>query len=93
MRILLSLLLALVGITAQAITIEVSTVGDANNAANSGHGAVDFEYALMTHEFTNAQYAEFLNSIAATDTHSLYNTAMGTDGRGGITRSGTSGKK
>jgi formylglycine-generating enzyme required for sulfatase activity len=45
----------------------------------------------MKFEFTNQQYTEFLNSVAATDTYSLYSTSMGSDPRGGITRSGTSG--
>jgi hypothetical protein len=42
-------------------------------------------------EVTNAQYAEFLNAVAATDTHNLYNTSMGGDVLGGIARSGSSG--
>jgi len=39
---------------------------------------------------TNAQYAEFLNAVAATDTNNLYNTSMAGN-FGGITRSGSSG--
>ncbi len=39
-----------------------------------------------------AQYTAFLNTVAATDTYSLYNTNMGTDGTiAGISRSGSSG--
>ena len=45
----------------------------------------------MKYEFTNQQYTDFLNSVAATDTYSLYNANMGSSARGGITRSGSSG--
>jgi formylglycine-generating enzyme required for sulfatase activity len=45
----------------------------------------------MKYEWTNSQYTDFLNSVAATDTYSLYNASMGSNARGGITRSGTSG--
>ena len=45
----------------------------------------------MKYEFTNQQYTAFLNSVAVTDTYSLYNPSMGGNARGGITRSGTSG--
>ena len=41
---------------------------------------------------TVAQYAEFLNSVAATDTYGLYNTQMATElTSAGIARSGVSG--
>ncbi|MEO1837441.1 MAG: formylglycine-generating enzyme family protein [Akkermansiaceae bacterium] len=40
---------------------------------------------------TNAQYAQFLNAVAVTDTNSLYHPSMGSNARGGITRSGASG--
>jgi Uncharacterized conserved protein len=40
---------------------------------------------------TNSQYTAFLNATAATDTHSLYNSNMGSDTHGGITRAGSSG--
>src|SRR5690606_15577784 len=39
----------------------------------------------------NAQYAEFLNAKAAADPLALYNTNMGSNAQGGITRSGSSG--
>jgi formylglycine-generating enzyme required for sulfatase activity len=41
---------------------------------------------------TNAQYAAFLNSVAATDTHDLYDPNMGSDARGGISRGGAAGR-
>jgi formylglycine-generating enzyme required for sulfatase activity len=49
-------------------------------------------YKIGKYEVTNAQYAEFLNAVAATDTNGLYSTSMGSDATfGGITRSGVSG--
>ncbi len=47
-------------------------------------------YRIGKYEVTNAQYAEFLNAVARTDSYSLYHPNMGS-GLGGITRSGGSG--
>ena len=75
-----------------AITIDTVFVGNAGNAVDTtGFGAVSYDYHIGTHEVTNAQYTSFLNAVAATDTHSLYNTNMDSNFRGGISRSGTSG--
>jgi len=50
------------------------------------------EFVLLgTTEITNQQYTRFLNSIAAADANGLYNASMGSDPRGGITRSGSTG--
>lgn len=66
-------------------------MGDCGNAADdTGYGAVAYPYRISKYEVTNAQYAEFLNAVAATDTNGLYNTLMGS-GYGGITRSGSPG--
>jgi formylglycine-generating enzyme required for sulfatase activity len=76
------------------VTIDWVTVGDPGNAcdtqAEGCFGAVAYIYLISKHETTNAQYAEFLNAVAATDTYGLYHTEMGS-GYGGITRSGSSG--
>ena len=93
---------------AAAVEIEWTTVVHPNNAADtevmvccgnyvgtSGYGAVPYFFRISKYETTNAQYAEFLNAVAATDTHALYNTSMGdpnAPNRGGITRSGHSGQ-
>jgi len=75
-----------------AVVIDYVPVGNPGNAADStGYGAVAYDYKIGTHEVTNAQYAEFLNAVAQTDTYGLYNTSMGSDARGGIVRSGVSG--
>lgn len=71
-------------------------VGDAGNIADtsthtptSGFGGVHYSYFIGTHPVTNADYAEFLNSVAADDPYGLYSPSMGSDGRGGISRSGS----
>ena len=88
---------------ASAITIDTMPVGNPGNAgelsgAGAGGygpdailGAVAYAYRIGTTEVTNAQYATFLNAKAASDPLALYNTSMGSDARGGITRSGVSG--
>jgi formylglycine-generating enzyme required for sulfatase activity len=48
-------------------------------------------FQIMKFEWTNSQYTAFLNTVAATDTYSLYSTSMGSNARGGITQSGASG--
>lgn len=81
---------------AAPISIDWVTVGDPGNTADTtGNpnpaGAVADSFQIMKFEFTNQQYTDFLNSVAATDTYSLYNTNMGSNARGGITRSGSPG--
>ncbi len=76
------------------IAIEWVTVEGAGNACDSQSqgcfGAVDYEYRISKFEITNAQYADFLNSVATTDTNALYSTDMAVFD-GGITRSGITG--
>jgi sulfatase modifying factor 1 len=81
------------GVTAQAITIDMVTVGDAGNAADTtGYGAVAYEYRIATTEVNLFQYTAFLNAVAKTDLYGLYNTNMGSNGNiAGISRSGESG--
>ncbi|MBX9738217.1 MAG: formylglycine-generating enzyme family protein, partial [Phycisphaerales bacterium] len=81
-------------VASASVSIAWSTVGNAGNAGdpgNFGGGAVAYAYRIGTFEVTNAQYAEFLNSVAASDPTALFNANMGTDPRGGIARSGTEG--
>ena len=93
----LSLLLAafLLAVTPQeahAVTIDWVTVGDPGNTADdTTYGAVADAFQIIKYEFTNQQYKTFLNSVAATDTYSLYSADMGSNARGGITQSGASG--
>ncbi len=60
----------------------------ANSADSTGYGSVDHYFNMAKYEVTNAQYAEFLNAVAATDTYGLYYTSMASRG---ISRSGSSG--
>ena len=78
--------------SACAVSFDWAEIGNAGNVPDtevmadgtSGYGSVGYDYRIATTEVTNAQYIEFLNAVAKTDTHGLYNN-------GGITRSGTSG--
>ncbi len=80
---------------ASAVTIDWVTVGAPGNACDTQSqgcfGAVAETYRISATEVTNAQYAEFLNAKAASDSFGLYNTNMDTNSRGGITRSGSAG--
>lgn len=81
-------------IASAQVTLDWSTVGNAGNAGDPnafGRGGVAYEYRIGTFEVTNAQYAAFLNAVAASDPRGLFNASMGSDPRGGITRSGTDG--
>ena len=82
------------GSVANAEPIQWVTVGDPGNTADTspaGFGAVAASFQIMKYEFTNQLYTEFLNSVAATDTYSLYNANMGSNARGGIMQSGAPG--
>ena len=77
---------------ASAVSIDWVTVGAPGNAADTtGFGSVAETYRISKTEVTNAQYAEFLNAKAASDSLGLYNTNMDANSRGGITRSGSAG--
>jgi formylglycine-generating enzyme required for sulfatase activity len=85
-----AMLLILTGLS-EALVMDWVTVSNAGNAADdTGYGDVDYEYLIGKYEVTNNQYCEFLNAVAASDPHELYNTSM-SSGYGGITRSGNSG--
>jgi len=78
---------------AHAVTIDMVTVGNAGNSADTtAYGAVAYDYQIGKYDVTIGQYTDFLNAVAATDTYSLYNTNMGTRlNIAGISRSGSSG--
>ncbi len=87
------------------VVIETVTVGDPGNAGENsggiepgGHGpdricgAVDYVYRIGTFEVTAAQYTEFLNAVAETDTYDLYDSRMNSESWGcQITQDCTSG--
>ena len=55
----------------------------------------DYDFHIGTYEVTNAQYVQFLNSVASVDDYLLYDQKMGQmdldRGLGGITRAGSAG--
>jgi sulfatase modifying factor 1 len=72
--------------------IQWVTVGDPGNANDtSGRGSVNASYRIMSFEFTNSQYAAFLNAIdpAGTNPNSVWSSFMGSNPWGGITNTGT----
>lgn len=77
--------------------IEMVTIGNVGNAPDQNFGegafgAVNYEFQIGKSEVTLAQYAIFLNAVAATDTHNLYNPNLETNLTiAGISRSGSSG--
>lgn len=67
--------------------ISWQTVGNASNPADTnGYGSVNDIYQISTYLITISEYANFLNSIAQTDSYSLYSSNML-----GISRTGFNG--
>jgi len=81
--------------SAAPITLDMVTVGDPGNAADTspaGYGAVAEVYKIGKYEVTIGQYTNFLNAAARSDPYSLYNPNMATDlNIAGISRAGSSG--
>jgi len=79
-----------------AVTIDMVTVGNPGNATDVStgglHGSVGYSYQIGKYDVTIGLYTAFLNAVAATDTYSLYNPSMGTNGNiQGISRTGSPG--
>ena len=57
------------------------------------YGAVAYNYQIGEYDVTAAQYCQFLNAVAATnsDPYGLWNSGMSTDASGGINCSGSAG--
>jgi uncharacterized delta-60 repeat protein len=76
----------------QPVSTRFVTVVDAGNLADTspaGFGAVADEFRIQAFEFTNAEYAAFLNTVDPTgaNAYGLWNPSMGSDTLvGGITR-------
>ena len=85
----------LLGTPASAVTVDWVNVGGVGNACETQSqgcfGGVAYSYKISKYEVTNAQYAEFLNAVAATDANGLYNASMDSSSFGGITQSGSPG--
>src|SRR5260370_411334 len=62
-------------------SVQFVTVGDPGNAADTpvqtpydgtkAYGAVNYTYKMDKYDVTTAQYTQFLNAVAATDTYGL----------------------
>lgn len=76
-----------------SVSFNWGNVTHAGNAADTnGYGSVGYNYRMSTYEVTNSQYAAFLNAVASTsDPNGLWNSNMGSQPMGGITRSGSAG--
>ena len=79
--------------SAYSVTYELVSVGNAGNSADkTTFGSVDYTYQIGKYEVTVANYTEFLNAVAKTDTYGLWNNSMQAAGSiAGITRSGSQG--
>lgn len=91
----LVLILAVVPHFAKAAPLVVDTVpirNAGNSADSTGFGKVLHNYRIGRFEITIGQYVEFLNAVAATDTHGLYNSQMASNATiAGVSRSGAPG--
>jgi len=68
------------------------TVGNTGNPNDTtGYGGVNYQYQIGKYCVTNSDYEDFLDAVAATDPYGLYASNMGSNARGGIARSGSSG--
>lgn len=94
-RILFIITLLLIACNAAAtINYELKTVGDPGNSNDltTGFGQVNYVYKIGKFQVTIAQYTEFLNAVAQTDSHLLYSTNMANvTNVAGISRAGTPG--
>ena len=67
-------------------SMQFVTVGDPGNAADTavmddsttGYGAVPYTYQIGKYDTTLAQYCQFLNAVAKTDTYGLFNPLLAT---------------
>jgi formylglycine-generating enzyme required for sulfatase activity len=75
------------------IAYELVSVGNPGNPNDAtGFGAVAYDYRIGKYVVTIGQYAAFLNAVAATDTHALWDPSMSTDlNSAGIGRAGSPG--
>jgi len=57
--------------------LQFVTVGDPGNAPDTtGFGAVPYTYQMGKFDVTVAQYTQFLNAVAKTDTYGLFNVSV-----------------
>lgn len=84
-----------IGAVAEPVNIPTLTIGNPGNLADAAtlFGAVNYPYRIAKYDVTIGQYTAFLNAVARSDPHGLYNKKMATDLLvAGISRSGKSGQ-
>ena len=97
MRSILPLLFTLVNLplpgTAAPVVIDTVPIRNEGNVPDiTGYGKVLYQYRIARFEVTIGQYVEFLNAVAAADTHGLYISQMSSEPTiAGVTRSGGPG--
>lgn len=65
-------------VTDELNALEFVPIGNPGNAADTTqYGAVDYDFSIGEYEITAGQYTRFLNAVAASDPHGLYNPLMG----------------
>ncbi|MFC1758801.1 SUMF1/EgtB/PvdO family nonheme iron enzyme [Planctomycetota bacterium] len=79
-----------------AVEFDLLSVGDVNNPADHDFrfgrfGTVRYEYDVPSNEVTIDQYVEFLNAVAKSDPHQLFDPKMQSSRSGIISRSGSDG--
>jgi len=92
-------LLALPALSGQAqVELDWEHVGHPNNFCRTHvslcFGRVEYHFEISRFEITNAQYAAFLNAVAATDPNDLWDPDMASpshEEHGGIERQGSAG--
>ncbi len=78
--------------TAGQSSISLAAIGDVGNTSDNGVGAVNYQYSIDKYDVTTAQYTQFLNAVAKTDTYGLYHARMGSGNANvGIVQSGGPG--
>ena len=79
-------------LAAHAVTIDMATVGNPGNAADTtGYGRVDYQYGIGKTHITIEQYCEFLNAVAKTDTYGLWTDDVNWAPVSGVSRTGSPG--
>ena len=83
-----------IGASVNADEMEWVTISGGNSSCDTRpqgcFGKVDYTYRVGKYEVTNTQYVDFLNAVADTDGHALYDPNMGIS-NGGISRTGSAG--